>query len=194
MSRADESGLGRWARLKAEARAAERVADAEREAPPPPVALEEAPVPEAQEAEKPKPVELPPLESLTKESDYSLFMRGGVSDDSRKAALRKLWSLDEHFAQIDITECHSIDFNAVPTFPDGLKNTIYRVGSGMVEAVEEIERQEREAAEKARALAEKSDSRDATPIRSDDPPATDDAAPPTVTAEAAAERPKTKLL
>ncbi|MCM0021469.1 MAG: DUF3306 domain-containing protein, partial [Tagaea sp.] len=118
----------------------------------------------------------------------------GVSDDSRKAALRKLWSLDEHFAQIDITECHSIDFNAVPTFPDGLKNTIYRVGSGMVEAVEEIERQEREAAEKARALAEKSDSRDATPIRSDDPPATDDAAPPTVTAEAAAERPKTKLL
>jgi hypothetical protein len=172
----DETGLGRWARLKAEARAAERVAEAEPEIAPPPVALEQAPVPEAQEAEKPKPVELPPLESLTKDSDFSLFMRGGVADDSRKAALRKLWTLDEHFAQIDITECHSIDFNAVPTFPDGLKNTIYRAGKGMVEAVEEIERQEREAAEKAKALAEQTES---PRIESDDPPPQGDAAPPT---------------
>jgi hypothetical protein len=178
VSREGESGLGRWARLKAEARAAERQAEIEREAPPPPpqVVVEEAPVPATREGEEPEKVELPPVESLTKESDFSLFMRGGVSDDSRKAALRKLWSLDEHFAQIDITECHSIDFNAVPTFPEGLKNTIYRVGSGMVEAVEEIERQEREAAEKAKALAAKTES---APIQSDEAPGKPDAAPPT---------------
>jgi hypothetical protein len=152
-----ESRLGRWARLKAEARAAEREAEAAAAAPvaeqpvvptvqEAPQAIAETEAPEKREDEKQ--VELPPLDSLTKDSDFSLFMRGGVSADARKAALRKLWTLDSHFAQIDISECHSIDFNAVPTFPEGLKNTIYRAGRGMVEAVEEIERQEREAAEK----------------------------------------------
>ncbi|MFM7345406.1 MAG: DUF3306 domain-containing protein [Tagaea sp.] len=195
-----ESRLGRWARLKAEARAAEREAEAAA-APPPaepvPPAVQDSPpasvetkAPEKREDEKQ--VELPPLDSLTKDSDFSLFMRGGVSADARKAALRKLWTLDSHFAQIDISECHSIDFNAVPTFPEGLKNTIYRAGRGMVEAVEEIERQEREAAEKARALAGKSDSHDAAPLPSDDLQAKDDPAPPTGVVEAPAESPKTK--
>jgi Protein of unknown function (DUF3306) len=173
VSREGETGLGRWARLKAEARAADRVVEAEPE-PAPPVPIE-APAPEAQETEESKPVELPPIESLTKDSDFSSFMRGGVSDDSRKAALRKLWSLDGHFAQIDITEAFSADFNAVPTFPDGLKNTIYRLGSGMVEAVEEIERQEREAAEKAKALAAQAESPQS---ESDDPQPPADDAPP----------------
>jgi hypothetical protein len=196
-----ESRLGRWARLKAEARAAEREAEAAAAAPvaeqpvvptvqEAPQAIAETEAPEKREDEKQ--VELPPLDSLTKDSDFSLFMRGGVSADARKAALRKLWTLDSHFAQIDISECHSIDFNAVPTFPEGLKNTIYRAGRGMVEAVEEIERQEREAAEKARMLAEKSDSHDAAPVPSDDPSAKDDSAPPTGQAEASAESPKTK--
>lgn len=199
MTRAGESRLGRWARLKAEARAAEREAQAVSVAPPaelPPIEEPSVagPVEAKQESPKPaeeKPVELPPLESLTKESDFSLFMRGGVPDGARKAALRKLWTLDAHFAQIDITECHSIDFNAVPTFPEGLKNTIYRAGRGMVEAVEEIERQEREAAKKAKLAL---DSRGDAAIQSDDPPVPDDSAPPTDTAEAPAESPKSKLL
>lgn len=198
MKRDGESRLGRWARLKAEARAAER--EAEAVAPPAPVepvvpAVQEAPqaiaetkAPEKREDEKQ--VELPPLEGLTKESDFSLFMRGGVPDGARQAALRKLWTLDSHFAQIDISECHSIDFNAVPTFPEGLKNTIYRAGRGMVEAVEEIERLEREAAEKAKLAADSANTR---PIESDDPSAKHDPAPPTDIAAAPAESPKTKL-
>lgn len=183
MSREGESRLGRWSRLKAETRAAERVAEAEVQPeiapPPPPVALE-TPAPVEAVPEKPKeetkPVELPPLESLTKDSDFSLFMRGGVPDGLRKAALRKLWLADSHFAQIDITECHSIDHNAVPIFPDGLKNTIYRAGKGMVEAVEEIEKAEREAAEKARIEAAVAES--ANDEAGDSPPPPD-SAPPT---------------
>lgn len=184
MSREGESRLGRWARLKAEARAAERAPEfVTEEAPPsaPPVAAEAPPsaapdaVPEKRD-EQSKPAELPPLESLTKDSDFSVFMRGGVPDGLRKAALRKLWLADSHFAQIDITECHSIDFNAVPTFPEGLKNTIYRAGKGMVEAVEEIERAEREAAERARIEAAVAESANAEP---EDPPEEPDSAPPT---------------
>ena len=184
MSREGESRLGRWARLKAEARAAERVAEPEAEVVSPPATVaSEAPapvpsVPEKREEAEVKPVELPPLENLTKDSDFSLFMRGGVPDGARKAALRKLWTLDAHFAQIDISECHSIDFNAVPTFPEGLKNTIYRAGRGMVEAVEEIERAEREAAEKAKAELARAESAAAEGnSETDETPSTPDASP-----------------
>jgi len=145
-----EGFAGRWSRLKTEARATQAAVPPLAEIPPaePEQASDLQPAtPPAEE----KPVELPPLESLTRDSDYSLFMRGDVASDLRTQALRKLWTLDPHFATIDISECHSIDFNAVQCFPEGLKNTIYRVGSGMVEAVEEIERAE--AAEKARLAA-----------------------------------------
>jgi hypothetical protein len=139
-----EGFAGRWSRLKADARAPQPAL--EPEPVPAPVAVVE-PEPTPPEEAEPAKTELPPLETLTKDSDFSLFMRADVADDTRKHALRKLWTMDPHFATIDISECHSIDFNAVPTFPDGLLNTIYRVGSGMVEAVEDIER--KEAAEKA---------------------------------------------
>jgi len=145
-----EGFAGRWSRLKAEARVAEQEAEAEPLPTVPPAepdrpaddaATTDVPaVPEPVAAEKP--VELPSIETLTNETDFRLFMRPGVDPGLRSQALRRLWTLDPHFATIDITECHSIDFNAVPTFPDGLLNTIYRVGSGMVEAVEDIERAE----------------------------------------------------
>jgi len=182
VSREDESRLGRWARLKAEARASERVVEAAPETPPPPPAALEAPLPVASDAPPEKrdapteKVELPPIESLTNESDFSLFMRGGVPDGLRKAALRKLWLADAHFAQIDISECHSIDFNAVPTFPEGLKNTIYRAGKGMVEAVEDVERAEREAAEKAKAELAQAES---AAVSGDETPPPPDSEPPT---------------
>lgn len=172
--RAREGFAGRWSRLKAEARQPEPE-PAPVAAPQSALATVEPPVPDAQisdavvqdEKAAPEKTELPPLESLTKDSDFSLFMRSDVAEDARKQALRKLWTLDPHFATIDISECHSIDFNAVPTFPNGLLNTIYRVGSGMVEAVEEIERAE---AAKAEAAAKESGVQpDSTPK---EPPAT----------------------
>jgi hypothetical protein len=156
-----EGFAGRWSRLKAEARAVPPTPASVAQAEPRSAALPVAPdAPQAEKAEAPAQTspaqtsaapktELPPLDTLTKDSDFSLFMNSDVADDTRKQALRKLWTMDPHFATIDISECHSIDFNAVPTFPNGLMNTIYRVGSGMVEAVEEIER--KEAAEKAAA-------------------------------------------
>jgi hypothetical protein len=152
MTDQEEGFAGRWSRLKAETRAKEAEAALAAETPAVPVAAPETAAPAEEPAEAK--IELPPLESLTKDSDYSLFMRADVADGTRKEALRKLWTLDPHFAAIDISECHSIDFNAVQTFPEGLLNTIYRVGSGMVEAVEAIEREEAAAKQAAEKVAD----------------------------------------
>jgi hypothetical protein len=149
MTDKDEGFAGRWSRLKAETRAKE----AEAAAAAPAAQVEPVPVVQTPAPAEEK-IELPPLESLTKESDFSLFMRADVAEGTRKEALRKLWTLDPHFAAIDISECHSIDFNAVQTFPEGLLNTIYRVGSGMVEAVEAIERDEKAAKQSAETVAD----------------------------------------
>jgi hypothetical protein len=167
-----EGFAGRWSRLKSEARATQVAVPPVAEVPPPEAVQANELEPAAPPAEE-KPVELPPVETLTRDSDYSLFMRGDVASDLRSQALRKLWTLDPHFATIDISECHSIDFNAVQCFPEGLKNTIYRVGSGMVEAVEEIERAE--AAEKARLAAAKADA--SSESATDDTPAPEDPPP-----------------
>ncbi len=45
------------------------------------------------EGAAPGPPELPPIESLNEDSDYSVFMNEGVPDDLRQLALRKLWRL-----------------------------------------------------------------------------------------------------
>ena len=90
----DDRGAGggfvqRWSRRKAEA-GESKAAQAEgraREAPSP------APV-----AEPPKVLtdaDMPPLDSLTEESDFSVFLSPGVSEGLRKLALRKLFHLPQ---------------------------------------------------------------------------------------------------
>lgn len=82
---ADEPFLERWSRRKAQAR--EEVD-------------EEPPAPEAEAggefAARPDevvpPVELPDIDSLTEDSDYSAFMAPGVDGSVRRRALRKLFS------------------------------------------------------------------------------------------------------
>jgi len=78
----DKNFLSRWSARKAEARAKEAAEPA-------------APAPAAQEPQElPAAVEpgaLPSVEDLTEDSDYTVFLRKGVPDAMRKAALRKLW-------------------------------------------------------------------------------------------------------
>lgn len=83
----DENFLGRWARLKRET----KTADAEKpEAEPatPPATPPEAP-PELTDAD------MPPLETLGFDSDYSGFFSAKVSESLRKSALRKLFHQPE---------------------------------------------------------------------------------------------------
>lgn len=83
-----ESALSRWSRRKTEARQAEAQ---------PPALDRAAPVAAAQpiDAEDEQPVltdaDMPDIDTLTEESDFSPFMSAGVSDELRNLALRKLF-------------------------------------------------------------------------------------------------------
>ena len=142
----DEGFLRRWARRKEKARARQAPS-----VPPAPVpAAQAGPVarsagapeqgtgePTARKADKPFDLsQLPPIDSLTKESDYTVFMRPEVPDNLRRQALRKLWVLDPILSAPDKLDIHAFDYNSVPTFPEGLKSTLYRVGRGFIGADE----------------------------------------------------------
>jgi Protein of unknown function (DUF3306) len=150
--RDDEGFASRWSRLKQQSRNDQPRADALTPAPEQPVApVEPAPDKEkAQEAEKPfDPSTLPPVESLTKESDYSVFMRSEVPEELRQKALRRLWASDPILSAPEILDMHNLDYNNVPIFPEGLR-TLFRVGQGMLDSLEA------EAEEKAAAKPPKS--------------------------------------
>ncbi len=104
-----ESFLGRWARRKAEARRAEPPDEtaapaAEQGAPEAESAAEPseadvssaaASTPEAEPALSAEEIaELPPIESLAADSDITAFLRKGVPQALRNAALRRIWLLD----------------------------------------------------------------------------------------------------
>ncbi len=97
---ADEgrSFLERWSRLKSQSRAAARQDDpsAERDS-------ERAPMPAAVDAEQPGDTAMPPLDSLTADSDYSAFFSPRVSAELRRTALRKLF----HSAKFNV--CDGLD-------------------------------------------------------------------------------------
>lgn len=77
-----DSFLSRWAQRKAEVRKAEA------EPVEPTVAAKAAPEAEIDLAA------LPPIETLTENSDFTVFLAKGVPEAMRQAALRKLWVTD----------------------------------------------------------------------------------------------------
>src|SRR5690606_5463591 len=88
----DETFLGRWSRLK-------RGQEQQPEAPAP------VPAPAKPEAAP----ELPSVEKLTPESDFSVFMDPRVQDSLRRVALKKLFA-DPHFNTADPFEPFSGDW------------------------------------------------------------------------------------
>jgi hypothetical protein len=126
----DDTFLRRWSRLKTKSRkAAPAAPPAEEPAPQPPAVVEQKP-PE----EKAAP-ELPPIEELTAESDYSAFLRPGVPEETKLAALRKLWTSDPTLAAPDPLDLHNFDYS-FPAVPEVVK-TAYQVGKGFIDALEE---------------------------------------------------------
>lgn len=93
----DQPFLKRWSQRKIEAR--------ETQAAPPPVTAEEASVPQ-----------LPPLETLTPQSDFSAFMHPKVDPDMRRAALKKLFA-DPHFNVMDGLDIYIDDYSSNPLPP-----------------------------------------------------------------------------
>ncbi|MGH8765923.1 MAG: DUF3306 domain-containing protein, partial [Burkholderiales bacterium] len=97
---ADENFLSRWSRLKRQ-----EVAD-----PSPPAAPEETLQVPAQP--------LPPIESLTPESDFRAFLQPGVDAVLRRAALKKLFSDPRfHFDQMDKLDTYIDDYSIEDPIP-----------------------------------------------------------------------------
>lgn len=128
MNEEDESVLKRWSRRKAEAR--EGVLPEETRV--------EAEIPD--DAEETIDLEsLPDPETLTAESDFSVFMRDGVPEDLRRIALRRLWRLDPVLANVDGLVDYGEDFTDAGTVIEGMK-TAYRVGKGLLTDAEHADK------------------------------------------------------
>jgi hypothetical protein len=111
----DESFLGRWSRLKAQAREREShpvVEPEERDGDQSPAGVAQAPLDTA-----PPVVELPDLEQLDQDSDYSAFLTPGVDAALRKRALRKLFSSPK-FNVFDGLDTYRDDFTSFPPLGD----------------------------------------------------------------------------
>jgi hypothetical protein len=102
MAHEKEPFLARWSRLKREA-------------------------PVEKQAEAPAP-SVPPVESLTPESDFAAFMNPKVKDELRRLALKKLFS-DPHFNVPDPFEPYSRDWNDVEALSPELLATLNQARS-----------------------------------------------------------------
>lgn len=137
--------LSRWSRLKQEARdhehqpqppAAvlpenEESPEQEREPAPPPEAGAEgdgAPAP-SKAADQPPPLDLPDIDTLTRDSDYTAFLRAEVPADMRRQALRKLWRSDPVFANLDGLNDYDENY-AAPSIVGAAVRTAYDVFNG----------------------------------------------------------------
>lgn len=108
--------LERWSRLKREAEAASGEEEAAADAAPPAMTEEEI-------------AALPRPEDLTTESDITCFMRPGVPDRLRNAALRRMWLLDSAIRDfVGPARDYSYDWNQVGNVP----------GSGLLDSREEV--------------------------------------------------------
>lgn len=140
MSTGDESFLSRWSRRKQEAETAPPVERPAETAVP--AGEVTAPKPEPKPEEEFDLSKLPAIESLGKDSDYSMFMHKAVPDNLRLQALRRMWATDPVLGAPDLLDMHQWDY----TGTDGIKPLV-------TPALEAIAAMAREAAERARKAA-----------------------------------------
>lgn len=116
-------------------------------------------VPGEQEEED-YPEDLPPIESLNKDSDFTAFMSDRVSDKIRNAALRKLWVSNPTLANLDGLIDYGEDLTGSFKVVENMQS-VYKVGRGMVDYEAEAklaEENAREKEEEERLAAEKAES------------------------------------
>ncbi len=135
--------LSRWARLKAETQTPDAAPDLgapevapevveQPEASDVPAAPEEA---VAEQEEPFDPADLPDVDSLTAESDYSMFMDARVPEDLRNSALRKLWTSDPVYAVRDGLNDYDEDYRTASLVGSAVR-TIYDAVRGYTPAEE----------------------------------------------------------
>jgi len=130
-----ETALARWSRLKR--------ADTETGPPAPhddqlpeaaAVPRQETEVVTPQENRSEAPPEdgetdLPDIADLNAQSDYSAFLREGVSEEIRRKALRVLWRSDPVLANLDGLNDYDEDFRSAGVLAEAVR-TAYKAGKG----------------------------------------------------------------
>ncbi len=118
--------LSRWSKVKRGEVLAEPVVEPVVEALPEPVA-EALPEPE----EEFDVSTLPDLETATESTDFTAFLKRGVPEDLKKAALRRAWSLDNGIRDFVGPADYAWDFNA----PDGVPGFALTLGGDIAKMV-----------------------------------------------------------
>ena len=127
----DQPFLDRWSRLKTES-AVEPQAAADADLP-----VADAEGSEAQDA-APPPEDLPDIETLGPDSDYTPFMRENVPEELRRLALRRLWRSNPIFANLDGLNDYDENFSLLYK-AGNVVQSLYQVGKGMPGAEPEPE-------------------------------------------------------
>lgn len=74
--------------------------------------------------------DLPPIEELSAESDYTVFLKKNVPEMLRRRALRKLWVSDPVLANLDGLNDYDDDYSIVQAVT--MDDTIYKIGRGFL--------------------------------------------------------------
>ncbi len=125
MAGTDDRFLGRWSRLKQEHRRRKKQAADE---PAVESASADSALPEAGDAK-----DLPNIESLDKDSDFSVFLKDGVPEELKRRALRKLWRTNPIFAVRDGLDDYDEDYRTAMVVAEKLAKRIAKAGKGKVD-------------------------------------------------------------
>ena len=121
----DRLSLSRWSRRKLEASRAQSAPAPEAPAPATPaVPVQQSPQPAARSAPDPTPV-LPPIESLTIDSEFAPFFKPGIPEATRRAALKQLFR-DPRFNVMDGLDVYIDDYTQPdPIPPEMMKQLLH---------------------------------------------------------------------
>jgi hypothetical protein len=121
MSRSDEAFLSRWSRRKLDAMEEAAKEEAAKQAAAVPVDNVPPEAPRRDEA----PAELPPLESLSPQSDFKPFMDARVTPETRRAALKKLFA-DARYNVPELFEVYMEDYTKEDPIPAEMLSQLYQ--------------------------------------------------------------------
>ena len=111
----DAPFLSRWSRLKRDARVVEAEAGTQVQAP-----ATAVPTQQKQESVDSSALpQLPPVDGLTMESDFTGFLHPKVGEDVKRAALKKLFG-DPHFNVMDGLDTYIDDYSKPDPLPEGM--------------------------------------------------------------------------
>lgn len=125
MSEKPGTRLGAWSKRKLEAKSAAKAAREE--------ALPQPAEPDGTDGEPEAELDLPDIETLDKDSDYTPFLDGRVPEHLQQLALRKLWSSNPVFSELD----------GLNDYDPATMKFLEQTGDAVSNAVDQLMRQER---------------------------------------------------